>query len=178
MIQILWPDCQFIHLIRDGSATAVSMSRHPGYRWMATANEDSWSPASYNKYFSAVPVEERPMKEFGSLWFRRFQRIRDESKRLRADSYKEYRLEGFVHSPDETLRSMAAHVNLSSPEEWIYRAKSILDPDRIQNAPRRLDIMGQRELALLSELGYIGECKKMSLSSTESDGWAEPNLKR
>lgn len=35
MLQGLWPECRFVHLIRNGAEVVRSMASHPGYRWLA-----------------------------------------------------------------------------------------------------------------------------------------------
>ncbi len=154
VIQRIWPECKFVHLMRHGAQTAISMSRHPGYRWMASARDDSWTPAAFNRYYEAVPVVERPLEDFGSLWYRRFRRIRNESKLLSIGSYREFRLESFVDEPVNTLKSIAKFVALRQPGSWIEESLSLLDPNRIRNAPIQYDFLGQREKQLLQDLGY------------------------
>jgi hypothetical protein len=154
IIQRLWPECKIIHLIRHGAATAISMSRHPGYKWMASAKEDNWTPAAFNKYYSAVPLGESPLEAFAELWFRRFQRIRNEAQLLKENTYREFHLESFVTEPELTLELMANFVNLSCPDSWIEQSKKILNIGRIRKTIPNMDFMGERELRLLYELGY------------------------
>lgn len=153
-IQKLWPECKIIHLIRHGVNTAVSMSQHPGYKWMASAREDSWTSVAFNKYFQAVPLVERPLKEYGALWFRRLQRIRNEAKFLKDNSYREFHFESFATEPERTLKSISDFVNVSSPDDWIKHSMDTLNISRIRKAVPRTDFMGTRELKLLHELGY------------------------
>ena len=154
VIQRLWPECKIIHLIRHGAATAVSMSRHLGYKWLVSAREDSWTPAAFNKYYDAVPLSERPMEAFAALWFRRLQRIRNEAQLLKENTYREFHLESFATEPEQTLKSMADFVYLTSPDSWIEQSVKILDIKRICKATPALDFMGERDLGLLHELGY------------------------
>ena len=44
VLQTLWPNCRFVHIVRHGLEVALSMSRHPGFRWMASAQEMWWCP--------------------------------------------------------------------------------------------------------------------------------------
>jgi len=156
VIQHLWPDCKFIHMIRHGADTALSMSQHPGFQWMASAGDDYWSHASFNQYFRQISPTHCPLDEYVQLWSRRLLRIQNEAKRLKIGSYYELRLEDLVTYPDETLRYIAKFTNISCDEFWLVNAISKIDANRIQlrKNERRLDILGERERELLKSLGY------------------------
>jgi len=151
-----WPDCKIIHLVRHGADVAASMSGHPGYKWMASAGEDSWVPGSFNQYYKSVQIEEKPLHEYAALWYRRFMRIRDEVKSFDVDSYREFRFESFVSGPKRTLIDIADFAGLSVPNSWLESALAELDVSRINSRinKRQLDYLGKREMRLLRELDY------------------------
>jgi hypothetical protein len=155
-LQRLWPECRFIHLIRDGVVTALSMSGHDGFRWMATAGDDWWVPVSFNGYYEVVAPAEQPLEAFVGLWYRRLQRNRNEASRLRDGSYLEVRLEALAAKPVATLESIAHFVGLESPQAWLQAAAALVDPNRLSSrtdqtpAPK----LTLREQELLEELGY------------------------
>jgi hypothetical protein len=47
LLQQLWPDCRFLHVVRDGRDVALSMSRHSGFRRMLALGITNWIPASF-----------------------------------------------------------------------------------------------------------------------------------
>lgn len=154
VVQRLWPNCKIIHMIRHGADTAVSMSRHPGYQWLVSAREDYWVSVAYNRYFHSLPMIECSLEEFGALWRRRLQRIRDEARLLKEGSYREFRLESFATEPKRTIKSIARFIGLQVTDEWIRRSMEILDINRICKARTSLEFLGRRELKLLHELDY------------------------
>jgi hypothetical protein len=155
MIQGLWPECRFIHLIRDGYKCAVSMSHHPGYRWLASARELWWPPAAFNAYHTVVAVRECPPEAYLEMWARRLMRIRDEATRLRPGSYLELRFEELCERPQDVLRLIAAFVELDAPSRWLATAGAMIDPSR--TGPRswsRPVATPATVSSLLGELGY------------------------
>lgn len=155
-IQRLWPKCKFIHLIRHGADVSISMSKHPGYQWLASAQEDSWSTVTYNKYYKAVALKKPKLGEYAALWYRRLERIRDETELLSKGSYHDFRFEKLVSDPESFLFSLTKFVNISCSEKWMEKAVNLIDKERIlrQVEKRRNDFMSPREICLLHELGY------------------------
>jgi hypothetical protein len=155
MLQLLWPDCRFVHLIRDGWDVALSMSHHPGFQWLAAAGEAWWVPASFNGYYRSVAVVPKPTIEFATLWERRLRRIRDEAGRLRPGSVMEMRFENLVERPEATLATLSRFVGLEAPPWWLARAASCVARDRLsgRRAVEERE-MGEGPAALMRELGY------------------------
>ncbi|MFC1575518.1 sulfotransferase [Gemmatimonadota bacterium] len=156
VLQTLWPNCRFVHIVRHGLEVALSMSRHPGFRWMASAQEMWWCPPSFNRYYQAVDTVERPFADFLDLWYRRFQRIRNESTRLHPDSYLEVRFEDLIAAPEGTLTKIAAFVDVAAPEDWVSEALSLIDVRRIRSHAREIEggNIHPRHRELLTSLGY------------------------
>lgn len=159
LIQQLWPQCKFIHLIRHGIDVSLSMSSHPGFRWMASAGEYNWVPASFNKYYTAVDVKEMPLSKYTELWYQRFLRIRNEASQLLEGSYREYYVENLENDPMTFLKSIANYVDIKINDDWIERAIPLIDAKRLnQRKAQRNEIkltVKQREL--LYQLGYSFE---------------------
>lgn len=152
MLQVLWPECRFVHLIRDGQEVALSMSHHPGFRWLAAAREAWWVPASFNRYHQAVAVAPVALIEFAALWERRLRRIRDEAGRLRPGSWLEIRFEALVDRPHDTLVELCRFLGVPAPTTWLDRAASCVDRGRLR-AAGEIE-MGDGPSALMRELGY------------------------
>jgi LPS sulfotransferase NodH len=155
-LQSLWPDCKFIHLIRDGSAVVHSMSHHPGYRALVAANEINWSPLSFNNYYSVVAERELPLKAFVDLWYLRLMRTWDEAKRLRPGTYLEIRYETLVRDPVAVLESIRAFLALDAAPSWIEQATDLIDPRRFGNgrSSNMLQFFDERHMQTMKMLGY------------------------
>src|SRR5262249_13057817 len=54
LLQGLWPDAKFIHIIRDGRDVALSMSKHPGFRLMVELRSPSWPPLALDRRYAAA----------------------------------------------------------------------------------------------------------------------------
>lgn len=156
-LQRLWPECRFIHLIRNGAAVACSMSRHPGYRWLAAAAEMWWGGPSFNSYYTAIDVEERPLGDFVALWHRRFIRIRDESTRIRNGSLLEIRFEDLVKSPTDSLRTINGFLGLDASDDTIAEAVRQIRTDKLHSHPTddAISVMTVAQRATMAELGYL-----------------------
>jgi len=157
MLQRLWPDCKFVHLIRDGGAVACSMAKHIGYRWLATAGEDWWGQPSFNGYHTVIEIEERPLQEFAALWYRRITRIRDELTRVRQGSSLEVRFEDLIASPTVLLHEIADFLDLESPEDWIAGAAQQVQPEKIRSRATAevIGVLTSNQRRLLTDLGYL-----------------------
>ncbi len=175
-LQRLWPQCRFVHVVRHGLETALSMSRHPGFRWMASAGEMWWVQPSYNKYFERHPTRDVPLEEFVALWYWRFQRIRDEASRLLPGSYLEVRFEDLIARPAELLKQVADHVGLAADPNWLACATPLVDPRRVQCdalaivAPR----LQPAQERLLAALGY--QAAKRHPAATRTRIMRQPEL--
>jgi len=156
ILQALWPDCRFIHLIRDGIRVVDSMARHPGFRWMAKAREAWWVAPSFNGYHRSIEATERPLGEFATLWCRRLQRIRNEVTRLRPGTYLEVRFEDLVEKPKRTLLNVCRFVDLRAPDEWLSDATALIDRKRVdrKRPDQIITYFEDEERRLLEELGY------------------------
>ena len=156
VLQTIWPECKFIHLIRHGAEVSLSMSAHPGFRWMAVSKEQWWVNPSFNKYYQAHAVSERPIIEFIELWYNRLQRIRNEALRVPADNYLELRFEQLINNTDETLMQLAHFVDLDISDSWISEASALVDPGKIKckasNIARNEFL--EHHITLLNSLGY------------------------
>lgn len=155
-LQLLWPKCRIVHIIRHGLEVAVSMSRHPGFRWMASAREMWWESASFNRYYQMVDTVDRPFLEYVDLWYWRLLRIQNEASRLSPGSYVEVRLEDLIQWPEDTLKKIATFVEVSAPEGWLNEAAHIIDIDRLHHHAKNIPAneLSPRHRDLLTTLGY------------------------
>ena len=155
-LQTLWPSCRFVHLFRSGIDVARSMSRHPGYRWLFTAKESSWCPASFNGYHKSIAGRDTGSQaEYVALWYRRFERIRDEASRLVEGSYQEVSFENLVTEPARVIESVLAFLDLTNPAGWVEDvSRQIRVPQRHSDRDE-LPSLQPHERDLLEELGYL-----------------------
>lgn len=131
-IQDVWPTCKFIHLVRDGRDVALSMQRHPGFRWKVSAREISFSSVSYNGYFRSVAAGDPPPEAYLAFWAHAVRRIESEAEALRPDSYRVFRYEDLIRSPQDTLTEMTRFLSLRCPDAWMARCLQWPDATRLQ----------------------------------------------
>jgi Sulfotransferase family len=155
-IQTLWPNCKFLHLIRNGIAVASSMSKHPGFRWIVTANEATWCSASFNGYYTVIEAADHPLSSFVARWRHSIERIRDESTRVKENTYREIYYEELIGHPKDVLTKIADFVGIDATESWLNATADTVMKDKINFSYDQdvLETLDKRSVALLSELNY------------------------
>jgi len=118
-LQRLWPEARFVHVVRNGIDTALSMSRHSGCQLMISAGYDNWVPLSLGDDYRRHHRLDLPFDRYVASWRRRMQRIRAESRRLHPGSYLEIRYERLTSEPHGVLRDVATHLDLAATDEWL-----------------------------------------------------------
>ncbi len=133
LLQRLWPEVKFIHLLRNGVPTATSMMGHGGYVEMVKRGRDSWASMAVGCWQPVANREkELTIFDFFSLWGRRLSRIKDESKLLLADSYYEYKYEDLLLSTKDTLTNMAAVLGLEADPQWLDHCAGQVKSDALK----------------------------------------------
>lgn len=158
-LQIYWPDCKVIHLIRDGAAVAKSMSRHIGYQGLATLQRYNWCSLSLDYEGNTKGFPPQPMQAYADLWYHRLVRTRDEASRLKPGTYLEVRHEDIIRAPEQEIRRLAEFVGLRQDRTWLSDVGSEIEPRRLAK-PRPIDVLkhfNDHQLRLLSTLGYGSE---------------------
>ncbi|MEQ8716965.1 MAG: sulfotransferase [Acidimicrobiales bacterium] len=156
-LQLHWPGVRILHLVRDGVATAASMSKHIGYRGLAAARRVHWCPLSLDYDPPSSPFPETEMSHFADLWHDRLVRARDEATRLSPGSYLEVRHEAVIADPASELARIAQFAGLANDPSWLARVPTFVDPRRGLGRVRPVEVLkdfGPRPMRLLSELGY------------------------
>lgn len=155
-LQSMWPECKFIHIIRDGVAVVASMSRHIGYRALASERQLFWCPLSFD--YSGKGTLEGPIdvKEFVQLWYQRMMTIRNVSKQLETGTYLELRYEQLIQAPETQLPELCSFVGARMPQDWLKSASRYVCPNKRTHvrATELLMHFGENEKQLLEELGY------------------------
>lgn len=155
-LQTYWPGCKIIHLIRDGAAVAGSMSKHIGYKGLASLRRYNWCSLSLDYVGNTEGFPPQPMQAFADLWYHRLVRTRDEASRLRPGTYLEIRHEDIIHAPAKEIGKLAEFVGLRQDAAWIESVGSFIESKRVAKS-RPIEVLehfNDRQLRLLDELGY------------------------
>lgn len=158
-LQLYWPDCRIIHLVRDGASVVRSMAGHPGYRALVALGRQHWLSLSLDyPGFSGEISQPRP-EQYVELWYRRLMRIRNEYARLRPGSYIEIRHEDVLATPEAVLTRIAGFAGLRPDEAWLKGAGSLIDAQKATKSrpDAVLRHFGEKHLRLMHELGYPTE---------------------
>lgn len=161
LLQIYWPDCRIIHLIRDGTAVARSMSEHIGYQGLAALRRHNWCSLSLDYDGSAGGFPPQPMRAFVDLWHHRLVRTRDEATRLKPGSYLEIRHEDIIQAPAAEIAKLCDFVQLTRNTAWLSKVETLIEP-RKTGKPRPIEVLehfDNRQLQLLDTLGYGSELR-------------------
>jgi len=68
-LQRIWPESRFLNVIRNGRDVALSMSKHGGYRKMASLRIINWCPVSFDSYYRINDINPPIiLKKIGSLF--------------------------------------------------------------------------------------------------------------
>ncbi len=162
LLEQLWPDVVFIHMVRNGVPTASSMMGHAGFNEMVKRGRDSWATLAVGSWQPGPARQREPtVHDFFALWARRLARVIDESTRLRNASYHEFRYEQLLSAPRETLESICAAIGLEPDAQWLDESVGQVDPGAVQKlAQLSYDeaSLGSRDelaLGLMRKYGYL-----------------------
>jgi hypothetical protein len=156
-LQALWTQCRFIHLIRNGASTALSMSQHPGYAALVDRNEISWVALSHRWQPAGWTAIKRDISAFVRLWRLRVSRTREEAGRLKDGTYLELRYEDLVAAPRACLSAICSHVELPAADSWLHAAADLVDPGKRKASPMPeiRSVLSDEDAELLRELRYL-----------------------
>jgi len=151
-----WPEAKFVHLIRNGLDTALSMSRHPGYQLLHLRRALYWTQIAVdcdNFRNRLQPVSASACLE---MWRKRTTRARIDGQQLGADRYLELRFEELVSQSQETLSQLRAFVGKDLLEDnWPKRAAEQANTTVLNRKRDYSDIsITPASQALMEELGY------------------------
>lgn len=142
LLQRVWPQARFVHMVRNGIDTARSMAGHSGCQLMIAAGYDNWVPLAVGRIHEQYTRTPLPFDAFAGSWLRRMARIREEAARLRPGSYLEVRYERLIESPVVVVREIAVHLELDADAAWLSRCAAMVRP-RAAAAPLEPDILGR-----------------------------------
>jgi hypothetical protein len=158
-----FPDAHFVHLHRNGPDSALSMSRHPGYRLFLLIVDtlellDLGVGVSALECASAfspetVPVDlipiigdrydydylmglDLPVARFAELWSNFVRLGVSALSDLPADRYWTLSFEDLVHDPHAKLTELAEFVGVTPSDQWLRASAATVDPSRMGAASR------------------------------------------
>ena len=156
VLQVYWPDCKIIHLIREGTAVARSMANHPGYQALASMKQVFWCPMALDYVGKKTKFPLQPMHAYAELWYHRLVRARNEATRLKPGTYLEIRHEDILENPSDQMSKLARFVDLDLDRAWLNNTATAIDLRKVKkDAPTGiLNHFSDRHIELLGELGY------------------------
>lgn len=157
MLQRLWPQAKFIHLIRNGIQTARSMSRHIGYQALASIGCDNWSTMALDYSPPPNDLSAAPLDRYPKLWHDRLTSIRKQSQLLVPGSYIEIFHEEVMNDPRSQLLRIAKHAGLEPVEKWLDQAGSMIEAGRGIAHVSDFEMaahFNHEQRRLLADLGY------------------------
>jgi hypothetical protein len=136
----LFPDARFVHLYRDGRDTALSMSRHVGFRmlWMSGATSRALQPDpgrdGPQQAAPPPPLFDRdvllnapvPPEAMGRFWSDMVVQGSAFLASLDASRVLTLAYESLVEEPAEELRRLARFIEAGEDGDWVTRAASSL----------------------------------------------------
>jgi hypothetical protein len=158
-----FPDARFVHMIRDGAACAVSMSRHPVFRinrlGSLMARELGFNPFREDRPYDASAVSEslRPLlpdrfdveayhsypflpEDFGWVWSALVMAALPVVAALPPEQLHTLRYEELTTEPGPVLEALADFLGLDDPGgTWAATAGSRVDPARAKRSPALAD---------------------------------------
>ncbi|MGH0034790.1 MAG: sulfotransferase family protein [Myxococcota bacterium] len=159
LLQRMWPDAKFLHIVRDGRDVALSMSQVLSFQLQVAWGVCYWPSIAWERAYAARLDEARrarPAGEFFELWRRRLLRIRDEAGRLPPSQYMEIEYDGLLADPRATLDRISSFLGLPVQAGWIDTAAGqVRSGDRRKNADDpRYRALGEEHGETLRTLGF------------------------
>ncbi len=154
-----FPEARFVHMHRAGPDTALSMSKHAGFRLNALAQHAAKVAGVQSKedltpeHMPLLPDDLRelfappfnaqrfaqyeiPEVVFGEMWssmqIEGLAALAELPDGIRTD----LRYETLMHSPDEELTRLAAFLGVPADPGWLETARGMVDPGRIGQVDR------------------------------------------
>ncbi len=159
-----FPGARFVHLHRNGPDSAVSMSRHTGFRLLLVfleamgaldlrALEDGAPERAAAFDPAALPIGlapvlgdrydrdylmnlDLPVARFASLWSELMRTGVSALSGLPAEAFMTLSYEDLIAHPQERLRELAGFIGVTAPRPWLRAGAAVLDPHRAGAAAR------------------------------------------
>jgi hypothetical protein len=158
----LFPEARFVHLHRDGPDCALSMSRHPSFRWQTLAAaavlrsklpldtpleqvqaalperlKGLICPPYDSEKFMSYPI---PVALFGErFWSWMVREGVDALREMPAGTWTSVKYEQLLANPETELTRLAGFIGVAVTPRWLATARELMDPSRTGQAAARLD---------------------------------------
>jgi Sulfotransferase family len=175
-LRALFPEVRFVHMYRDGPDCALSMSRHPSYRWQtlaigavraaglpdtATLREvEAALPERYKGIICPPYNAERlmnfpiPVRVFGEQWWSPMVRHGAAAlAELPPQDWTSLKYEHLLADPERELSRLAAFIGIDPTPPWLETARRLVDAGRQGRAAADLDPATLAELRAACEPG-------------------------
>ena len=137
LLQSMWPNAKFVHIIRDGRDVALSMSNHLGYQRLVALGETNWVPLAFDKRFDRPGLHEPELEDYIRLWEKRFRGTRNGAVRLKPNSYLEFRYEDLLRNPLSQIESLSRFLELNPYSTWLSKSAQMLNVDNLNKVRNR-----------------------------------------
>jgi nucleoside-diphosphate-sugar epimerase len=165
-----FPAARFVHLYRNGPDSAVSMSKHTGFRLLllfleamgaldfralgddAPERASAFDPAALPIGLAPVLGDrydrdylmslDLPVARFAVLWSELVRVGISALSGLPGEAHMTLSYESVIADPQERLRELATFIGIAAPEHWLRAGAALLDPTRAGAAAR----LPEREL--------------------------------
>lgn len=109
----IFPDANFIHVVRDGRAVVRSLLRAPFWRESSRMQAPAWQNGLQPSDLSDWKAwEHSPAALAAVQWRAIITRVREEAQALPSGHYAEVRYEDFIRAPHETTEAILEHCRL------------------------------------------------------------------
>jgi hypothetical protein len=177
LLQRLWPQTRFVHVVRNGIDTARSMSLHPGCQLMISAGFDNWVPLCFDGEYQRYKRLDLPLRAYVGSWRRRMARIREEATMLKNDTYLEVRYETLIVEPATVLKAVATHLELELDQAWLDHCSKLVRP-RVVSGQVSIEVLRDFTLEDLKALNEVG-CVPFFLFPPDAGvGWLQSALEK
>lgn len=159
-LKAIWPDAKFIHIVRDGRFSAVSMSKHKGFiRLINGGFLEKFQDYSYQGIQIGFPTEGVTYEQCAIFTSKLLTKIWEQSERLDRQDYLEIKYEDLVLDTRKTLIQIIKFLGCAVDELWLLETSSTPDKGLIEKQKRQLndkqwDSLTELIRPSLERLGY------------------------
>jgi hypothetical protein len=157
----IFPDAQFVHIIRDARAVVQSLMRAPFWKDTWRLSEPAWRGGLRNEELETWERLDRSALALAALeWRAVIRTARHEASRLATGHYREVRYEDFLSEPHAVLDQLVSFCALresAAPHALLDRGFELHDMNRLWRdrfSASEIDLFDELIGELLDELGY------------------------
>jgi hypothetical protein len=147
-----FPESRFVYIHRDGPACAVSMSRHPLFRFRAIKRalhrmrpgevegipEEIRGPGEFSIDMERLMSFPIPLAAFGDLWSFFIRQGLPQLAELPPDRWTTLHYENVLTDPPGELARLAAFIGVPATPQWLAAGTALISGDRSVKISREL----------------------------------------